>query len=211
MPFQLTDADETISLQDVLRPNSCALLVIDMQKDLQHPNYGDVVDRIRTLVAAARAAGCFIVFIKNRVLDDDMSNSVAERTRRRRLGLSLNVTMDGTDGQEIVDALKPLPQDPVVFKHRLDAFYGTSLEQLLRIRGVSTVVITGVATHGCVTATSYAAQSRDYHVVVASDGVASWDRSVHDACLTVLKNTMGFVADSAEISQAWSGFAAAIR
>ena len=204
MAFQLTETTSTVSLDDVIDPSACAVLVIDMQKDLLHPNYAKTIEHIAALVASARAAGCYVVYVKNRVLDRDQSSSTAERTRRLRLGLNLNVTMDGTEGQEVVDELKPLAGDPVVFKHRLDAFHGTSLDMLLRVRGVSTVIITGVATHGCVTATSYASQSRDYNVVVARDCVASWDQSVHEACIKVLESVMGFVADSTEIVKRWS-------
>jgi nicotinamidase-related amidase len=195
------------TLADVVDPAHTALLVIDVQKDFYSPDYQPMVDRLERLLAAARAAGVQVVYIQNTVLPDGQSHSPSEIARRQKLGMPLDVTVEGTPGQQFVDQIAPRPGELVVRKHRLNSFVGTSLEMLLRARGVETIICTGVATHGCVLSTAYGANSLNYYVVVADDCVATWDQDVHAAALHALRATMQFVVDSEQIAGAWAGAA----
>jgi biuret amidohydrolase len=186
-----------------LEAGRAALLVIDVQKDFVNASMKPMVDALKGLLAQARAAGVFVVYVQNFVMKNGLSHTPAERIRRRNVGLQMEVTVDGTAGQEFVDDIAPLPTDPVVRKLRLDAFYGTNLETVLRARGIETVLITGVATHGCVTGTSYAAQARDFNVVVVANCVATWSAELHQAALRVLAGTMAGVIDSSALIEAW--------
>ena len=168
-----------------------------------------MVDALAALIMRARAAGVFVVYIQNVVMKNGLSHTPAETLRRRNVGLALEVTVDGTQGQEFVDDIAPAASDPVVRKLRLDSFYGTTLETILRARRIETVLITGVATHGCVTGTSYAAQARDFNVVVVADCVATWDEELHRAALSVLRGTMTAVAPSSAVVEYWSDSKAA--
>ena len=58
-------------------------------------------------------------------------------------------------------------------KKRLDCFYGTDLEILLRTLGTETVVLMGINTNTCVMNTAFSAFNRDFQVVVIEDCVAS--------------------------------------
>jgi nicotinamidase-related amidase len=194
---------DVAELGQVLQPAKAALLVIDVQKDFAKPPMRPAVDALATLLAGARAAGVYVVYVQNVVMAHGLSHTAAETLRRRRLGMALEVTVDGTAGQEFVEEIAPRKSDPVVRKLRLDAFYGTSLETVLRARGIETVLITGIATHGCVTGTSYAAQARDFNVVVVSDCVATWDESLHTAALRVLGGTMTGISTSSELLEHW--------
>ena len=191
------------ALTDIVNPAHSALLVIDVQNDLCPPEYKPTIARLERLLAAAREAGVFIVYIQNTVLPG-VSNSPAEIARRRKLGLAVEVTLSGTEGERFVDLIAPKPSDLVVRKHRLNAFEGTNLEMLLRNRGVETVIITGVATHGCVTGTCYAAQGLNYYVVVAEDCVDSWKADLHEAAMHVLRNTMNQVTSADTLAHTWS-------
>jgi nicotinamidase-related amidase len=166
-----------------LEPGRTALLVIDVQKDFVNESMKPMVDALKALLAHARAAGVFVVYIQNFVMRNGLSHTPAERIRRHNVGLQMDVTVDGTKGQEFV--------------------YGTSLETVLRARGIETVLITGVATHGCVTGTSYASQARDFNVVVVEDCVATWSEELHQSALRVLRGTMAGVIPSALLKDAW--------
>jgi nicotinamidase-related amidase len=166
-----------------------------------------MIVRLQRLLDAARDAGLFIVYIQNTVLPG-LSNSPAEIARRQNLGLPIEITLPGSEGEQIVAAISPKPGEVTVHKHRLNAFEGSDLEMLLRNRGTETVVITGVATHGCVTGTSYAAQGLNYYVVVVEDCVDSWKQDLHDAALHVLRGTMNYVTSSDTLIRAWKTAAA---
>jgi ureidoacrylate peracid hydrolase len=191
------------TLAQIVDPAHTALLVIDVQNDLCVPSYEPAITRLAGLLDAARKAGVFIVYIQNSVLPG-LSNSSSEISRRRKLGLPEEVTLFGSEGERFVKAIAPREGDVVVRKHRLSAFEGTDLEMLLRNRGIETIVCTGVATHGCVTGTSYAAQGRDYYVVVVEDCVESWQQDLHQATLHVLRHTMNEVTPAAVLVDAWS-------
>jgi nicotinamidase-related amidase len=191
------------TLADVIDPAHTALLVIDVQKDFYAPDYQPMLDRLERLLAAARAAGVLVVYIQNTVLPGGLSHSPSEIARRQKLGMALDVTVEGTPGQEFVDQIAPRPGELVVRKHRLNSFVGTSLDMLLRSRGIETLICTGVATHGCVLSTAYGANSLNYYVVVADDCVATWDADVHDAALRALRATMQYVVPADELVGTW--------
>jgi ureidoacrylate peracid hydrolase len=191
------------NLVPIVQPGRAALLVIDVQKDFVKPPMQPMIDALAALIAKARAAGIFVVYVQNFVMRDGLSHTPAEVLRRGNVGLAMEVTVDGTEGQEFVDDIAPTGNDPVIRKLRLDSFYGTNLETVLRAHGIQSVLITGVATHGCVTGTSYAAQARDFHVVVVKDCVATWNDELHQSALRVLGGTMAGVVESTELIDIW--------
>jgi nicotinamidase-related amidase len=162
-----------------------------------------MIPHIARLLEVARHRGVEVVYIQNTVLPDGLSDSPADLARRRKLGIDTNVTIDGTWGQQIVDQLAPRPKDPVVRKHRLSGFIGTTLDILLRSRGIETIVCTGTATHGCVINTAYAAIAHNYYVVVVEDCVASWRQDLHESALFLMRSTVNYVVSSDELIRTW--------
>jgi nicotinamidase-related amidase len=194
------------TLEETVDHAHSALVVIDVQNDLCLPSYGPTIERLQRLLDAARAVGLFIVYVQNSVLPG-LSNSPAEIARRQNLGLTVEVPLAGSEGEQIVAAIAPKPGEPTIRKHRLNAFAGSDLDMLLRNRGIETVIITGVATHGCVTGTSYAAQGLNYYVVVVEDCVDSWKQDLNDAALHVLRGTMNFVTSADRLIGIWENAA----
>jgi nicotinamidase-related amidase len=197
------------SLAETVGATHTALLVIDVQNDFQLPSYDSMIAQLQRLLAAARGAGVFVVYIQNTVLPG-LSNSPAEMARRQKLGLPIDVTLFGSDGEKVVEAISPETDELIVRKHRLNAFAGSNLEMLLQNRGIETVVVTGVATHGCVTGTSYAAQGLNYYVVVVEDCVGSWKPDLHDAAVHVLRNTMNYVTSADTLVGIWGAAGAQV-
>jgi nicotinamidase-related amidase len=69
--------------------------------------------------------------------------------------------------------------DIVVTKHRVDAFFGTDLEMILRARDIDTLVLFGIATSGVVLSTLLHASDADYQIVVIADCCADLDAQLH--------------------------------
>ena len=99
--------------------------------------------------------------------------------------------------------MSPEDGDLVIEKHRHSAFVGTGLDQILRDRGIRTVVMAGVQTHVCVESTLRDASARGYYVVVARDCVGSFDRDLHDKTLRCVEMHFGDVVDSADLVARW--------
>lgn len=71
-------------------------------------------------------------------------------------------------------------------KERYDAFWKTSLDEMLKNNGVEQIVICGVMTHLCCETTARSAFVRDYQVFFAIDGTATYTENLHMASLTTL-------------------------
>src|SRR5437588_373833 len=69
--------------------------------------------------------------------------------------------------------LQPREDELVVQKVRYDAFYGTSLDHMLRQWGVDTLVICGTVANICVHYTAASAALRWYRVVIPRDAVSA--------------------------------------
>jgi nicotinamidase-related amidase len=85
----------------------------------------------------------------------------------------------GSAGTEVHPAVAPKPGDVVVTKHRVNAFFGTDLDMVLRANGIETLVLAGIATSGVVLSTIRHAADADYRLVVVSDCCADPDPEVH--------------------------------
>ncbi len=138
-----------------------ALLVIDVQRDLfDHPTpiyrAEQLLANINSLAERAREAGVPVVYI-------------------RHCGRK-GVLVKGTPGWELHPEIRPQPADLMVEKLQGNAFLGTPLAEELRARGVTTVVVAGLVTHGCVKNTCLGAKECGFGVVLVEDGHSNYNR-----------------------------------
>jgi isochorismate hydrolase len=119
-----------------VNPKTTALLIVDMQNDfvkeggkLVVPTAKDTVPAIRQLLDLARQHGMFVAYTQDTHLPNDPEFPIWGEH-----------CLIGTWGWEIVDELKPQPNELVVQKRRYDGFYGTTLEHDLRVAGVDTLI-----------------------------------------------------------------------
>jgi ureidoacrylate peracid hydrolase len=162
-----------------------ALLVIDMQNSFCHPD-GVMYDALgqplfeidKTVmataeaVAAARAAHVPVVFTRHQYRSGHVDFGPLFPQFRDLLQAKQGLLARTWDA-DIIDELEFGPSDLVVDKARLDAFYNTSLDTLLRNMGISRIAIGGVITNACVETSTRAAAMRDYQVTVLSDCTTS--------------------------------------
>lgn len=80
---------------------------------------------------------------------------------------------------QIHPAVAPQPGDVVVTKKRVSSFTGSDLDMVLRSRGVTRLVLAGLATSGVVLSTLRQAADLDYGLTVLRDGCADPDEEVH--------------------------------
>jgi ureidoacrylate peracid hydrolase len=185
-----------------LDPARTAVVVIDVQNDYCEPagvfaqaglrveGLAELVGRINVLVAAARAAGSPVVWVRMEWPDDASVGILAERSPfLRSAGLR-----GGTWGAELVEGLDVEPGDVQVTKPRFSGFYETELEETLRGLGVTTLVTAGVRTDFCVESTVRDAFFRDFDVVVAEDAVAGYFAELHDNSLRLMQTVFARVA-----------------
>jgi nicotinamidase-related amidase len=100
---------------------------------------------------------------------------------------------------QVLDEIKPGENDLVVHKTSSGAFNSVDLEHILRNLGVTSLVVTGVATQVCVDLTARDAADRGFKVIVVDDACASHNQSLHDAALLTFVMKFGRVLDTEEV------------
>ena len=208
--FEIAGKNIADTLAELVAPERVALLLWDMEYGIAPNafNYQDILPKLQNLSALARRAGVPVFYSVQHGFDLAKEEAgVWVRIRMKRAKASdpkqlLNAREDPKD-QEIVDALKPQPQDSVFHKRRPDGFVGTDFDLMLRSKGVKTIVIGGVATEGGVEGTARSARNLGYDVVVLKDGVGSRNRELHDMALKLMEQTYFDVATAAEIAAIW--------
>lgn len=157
-----------------------ALLVMDVQREVVERFCDDesLLDRLRQAIAAARAKGMAVIFV--RLAFRSGFPEVSARNRPFSAFTSQPGMSFGDDeATQIHPALAAKPEDPVVLKKRASAFVGSDLEVLLRSLSVHHLVLTGIATSGVVLSTLREAADRDYELTVLSDACVDPDEEVH--------------------------------
>lgn len=187
-------------------PASTALMVMDVQPGIlaRVEDADAFVDRIAGTLALARGVGVHVGYVRVAFTDDDLAAVPAHSSfaavatdPERRANLSAD-----SPASDIDPRLAPTDGDIVVRKTRVGPFSTTDLQEQLDSRGITTLVLTGVATSGVVLSTVRQAADLDYRVVVVSDEVADSDPAVHDLLVTKLFPRQAEVVTSAELAAA---------
>jgi nicotinamidase-related amidase len=208
--FEIAGRKIPSTLADIAAPERTALLLWDMEYGIAPNafNYKTILPNLQNLAALARRAGVPVFYSVQHGLDLAKEEAgVWVRVRMKRAKASDPKQLLGEKAnpkdQEIVDDLKPQPQDFVFHKHRPDGFIGTDFDLVLRGKAVTTIVIGGVATEGGIEGTARSARNLGYDVVVLRDGVGSRNRELHEMALKLMEQTFFDVANADEIAALW--------
>jgi nicotinamidase-related amidase len=148
-------------------PERSALLVIDVQKGLDHPKYGrrstpGAEAQIARLLAAWRQAGWPVVHVQH------LSTSPDSPLRPDLPGVAIK------------PEAAPLPGETLFQKHVNAAFVGTDLERYLRENGITSVVVVGLTTDHCVSSTARLAGDLGFETFVVADATAAFEGVGYD-------------------------------
>jgi len=177
------------------------LLVIDLLNDFfrQHARLAaqrsQLAASVNRLAAAFRQSQQPVLWVRQEFAPDLCDAFL--RMRRE----NLRVTIAGTDGCELLPELERHASDKVLVKKRYSAFFGTGLDTMLATRRPEILVLAGINTHACIRTTAIDAYQRDYEVIVASDGVASYDVEHHEVTKRYLNAGIARFVSSAEIAK----------
>ncbi len=197
------------SLAEIADPSRTALVVWDMQAGIgaRAHNLAQLLPAIRALLDAARASGAFVVWSRHVAPPIELTAPAGLRALMKRQNVNdpAQVTpfmQAGTPDVEIVPALDPRPDEPIIEKSTPSFFIGTPLELRLRARGIETLVLAGVATEQGIEMTARHALALGLFAIVAEDAVGSFSLAGHELGLAYLRTAVD-VVPAAEIVKAW--------
>ncbi|AXI27867.1 isochorismatase [Priestia megaterium] len=175
-----------------------ALLVLDLINDITHENgsvgkdgfYNQVQERQTIAHTAQAIEHCRKVGIPVIYVIVGFSEGYPEWSEKSKLFCQVKNKQQvllGTWATQVHDAIKPLPEEVVVTKNRIDPFYNTNLEIVLDSMNIDTLYLTGVATELVVLSTVLSGHDRGYEVRTLSDCIASSDPYSHECAMNVIE------------------------
>jgi ureidoacrylate peracid hydrolase len=204
-------------------PNHTALLVIDMQHGflapgaaLEVPHGRAIVPAVRRLLDCCREMRAPVIFtqfvystavpclrgdpfgIEHLPASPGQPAGFGRPSGNCLIGIGAG---QGADSADIIPELAPLSGELVIQTHTYDKLYGTPLELALSSQGITHLLVTGVATDICVNCTVLSAANRNYRVTVVTDGVATLDDEIQQACFNIWERKFARLRIASEIAE----------
>ena len=190
---------------------STALVIIDMQRDFCEPGgFGEtlgndvsllsaIVPTCQAVLAAWRIAGGLVVHTREAHRADLSDCPPAKRNRGNPslrigdVGPMGRILVAGEPGNQIIAELAPIAGEIVIDKPGKGAFYATDLQEQLKKRGVTHLVLMGVTTEVCVQSTMREANDRGYDCLLLADCTESYCPHFKTATLQMMHDQGGIV------------------
>ncbi len=178
--------------------NTSALVVIDLQKGVAgmptaHPA-AEIIGRAAELARAFGERNLPVVLV-------NVTGVAPGRTDAARYDLSSLPA----EWSELVPELEQQPNDHLVSKQRWGAFLGTDLDAYLRGRGVTQVVLVGIATSAGVESTARSAHDLGYHVTLVTDAMTDRDTETHRHSVEKIFPRMGETGTTGDVLKLLGG------
>ena len=202
-----------------LDPAHTALVVIDMQRDFIEPggfgaSLGNnvalleaIIPTTAALIALFRRQGWAIVHTRE-AHRPDLSDCPPAKISRGKPGMRIGemgamgrILIAGEPGNQIVDAVAPLPGEIVIDKPGKGMFWATGIHERLRDMGITHLVFAGVTTEVCVQTSMREANDRGYECLLIEDATESYFPAFKAATIEMIAAQGGIVGRVTPLAQ----------
>jgi gluconolactonase len=202
-------SDEVLQLDS----KRSALIIQDLQNDViieggafadsgapAHATAQNVVGNVADLAAACRAAGVPVIHVWYVV--EQGAAGLKQNAPLFQGVKEADALVRGTWGAAPAEGLEPQDGDHIVEKMRMNGFFETRLDILLRGLGADTIIVSGAWTNMSIEHTARHGADAGYEVVVPSDGTSTTGDEWQNAALNYAMTNVAKVATCAEIKSA---------
>ena len=173
-----------------------ALIVLDLENDLIHPEgklalsskmvvENRVISKANAVIQQARQCNALVIFVRvgfsQNYVECPVTSPLFSYVQQAQ-ALQLN-----TWGTEFDKNLDVRENDVMITKHRVSAFYATSLQAILTARQIQQVILCGISTDFAVQTTAREAHDRDYRVSIVQDACAANSIEEHRNTIQLLE------------------------
>ena len=188
----------TVMNNTLIDRSKTALVVIDLQKGIvgrqTAPYASDIVVKNTAAIAEAFRKNGMPVFLVRVAFSLDGKDAL-----RPVVDAPWPAQTPPPGWADIVPEVGPKPGDFVITKHQWGAFYGTELDLEFRRRGITTIVMCGIATNIGVESTARFAYEYGYNQVFAEDAMAALSAEEHALTVTKIFPRIGLVRKTGDI------------
>ena len=205
-----------------IKPEATALIIIDMQTDFcgvggyvdkmgyDLSNTARAIQPIKRLLDKIRQIPGFTIIHTREGHRPDLSDLPAnKRWRSQQIGAEIGslgpagrILVRGEKGWDFIEELKPEPGEIIIDKPGKGSFYATDLDLILKTKGITHLILTGITTDVCVHTTMREANDRGYECLILEDCTGATDPLNHDAAIHMVKmqgGVFGSVSDSEKV------------
>jgi len=182
------------NLREVVAPEHSCLVVWDVQnglvdrifnKDEFMVNLKHLIERLRGKMPLAYT---LITPLPRELASSWSLYSMMRRFNVKDVNELPSFMVPGSKEREVPESVKPAMGDIVLEKSTASIFIGTNFENMMRNRGITTLIFTGIATEFGVESSARDAYNRGFYPVVVADCVSSADKEAHERSLKNLAN-----------------------
>lgn len=175
-------AESLIMKDETVDTSRTALVLVDLQvrvvgRQLAPRGGAEVIRQSMRLAEAVRDNGGLVVVVQTERLGQDPQ----------------------PPGSELVDEITPQADDLLITKHTWGAFHETGLHGKLQGRGITTLILAGIATNFGVESTARAADEHGYRLILVADAMAGLDPESHAFAVNRILPLLGTVCHTEEL------------
>lgn len=210
------------TFEEVIDPEHTALIIHEMLNDFCREdgafaktipdnalvkNLPELIEPTVNLLHEARTAGVKVLYVRWTNLPDDGSRSdpeIRDHFDEVKDGTYVmqNCLLENTWGHQIIDELKPLPDEMVLNKYKFDAFLGANLETILQWNRIKTIIIVGQGVQLGIMSTASTGWNKGYFVVIPEDCMIYRELEWKEPTMKFF-NMWGIVRPSTDLIAAW--------
>jgi ureidoacrylate peracid hydrolase len=194
-----------------INPAHSAHVIVDLQNGfmangalVEVPVAREMIPNVNRISAAIRSAGGLNVFLRYTYDEAEQQPWVSwyQTYMAPEISAAFRVAFSrGAEPWQLWPLLEVEDGDLIIEKTRFSAFIpGTCrLDEVLRARGIETIIITGTVTNVCCESTARDAMQRNYNVVFVADGTAALTEAEHNATLSNMTMLFADVMTTVEV------------